>query len=318
MQLSNRIVSRLILFTLLILIVPMVTFPALLGTSLLKASLLFGLYELAFYAFVVFAFNRQAGLLQLVQVAGLCLGYRLGVGAVFGVLIAIMYAMDLSVSVTLGISSYVPAIALHVLSTPFILKPVIDEIIPVRRRRLVEPQPRTMPPPEQAGPQPQTSGQMPPANATPVVPAREVGIGSPVMTTDKEITGFDRATRYLGEDASVQIAAVVDNEGLLLSNFRRGELEPEDWAPLALLLVEAGRTVMERAGLSVPERMSALVDTFSVTVLRESGCFLLVVAEKRGEDLLRVRINQAREIVRKYIEERYATVHEHKLESRYV
>ncbi|RME23433.1 MAG: hypothetical protein D6800_09855, partial [Candidatus Zixiibacteriota bacterium] len=68
-----------------------------------------------------------------------------------------------------------------------------------------------------------------------------------------------------------------------------------------------------------PERLSAVVDDFSVTVVRESGCYLLVVAEKRGEDLLRVRINQAREMIRKYIEERYSKEeNEPKLESKYV
>ncbi|RME19005.1 MAG: hypothetical protein D6800_14865 [Candidatus Zixiibacteriota bacterium] len=319
MQLSNRDVSRLVLFTLLILIVPMVTFPALLGTTLLKASMLFGLYELAFYAIVTFIFHRQANLLQLVQAAGLCLVYRLAVGAVFGVLIAVMYAMDMSVSVTLGISSYVPAIALHVLATPFILKPAIDDIIPVRRRRVAPPQPEAAPTPQPVAPRPQVSERVKPAQPVPAADPSATGVGVTVMPMDKEIPGFDRATRYIGEDGSVQIAAVVDHEGLLLSNYRRGNLDPEDWAPLALLMVDAGGAVMGRAGLGVPERLSAVVDDFSVTVVRESGCYLLVVAEKRGEDLLRVRINQAREMIRKYIEERYAKAeNEPKLESKYV
>ncbi|MCK4574458.1 MAG: hypothetical protein KAU36_08800, partial [candidate division Zixibacteria bacterium] len=138
MEISGRVARQILLFSLIVLIIPMIVFPELFGTQLAKASLLNALYELVFYGCVLYFLNRGARLMQLVQAAGLCLVYRLALGMVLGLLIAAMYPMQLTVAVTLGMSSYIPAILLQMIATPFILKPAFKELnlvaIPQRRQ----------------------------------------------------------------------------------------------------------------------------------------------------------------------------------------
>ena len=127
MKRSENTGQRVLLFSLAALIIPMLAFPANFGMQLAKGSLIHALFELVYYGFITFVFYRRSALIELVQFAGICLVYRLTLGAFFGVLVAAMYSMDLVVSVTLGMSSYLPAILLHIGLTPFILLPVAKQ-----------------------------------------------------------------------------------------------------------------------------------------------------------------------------------------------
>lgn len=327
MEFTSRTINRTVLMSLIILVIPMVTFPSLLGTELAKASLTAFLIELVVYAVLVFFIRSQANLIQLAQTAGICLIYRLILGTIFGLLISVMYAMRVTVSVPLGLISYLPAVILQVLATPFILLPIIDQIIPSNRRRLV------VQPPTSDIDISMTIGTGSSKNSV-VRSNRPAGAGagtrneipmglkrtsihtaSPLV---RELTGFDRATRYLGEDGSVQLAAVVDREGLLVSNFCRGDIIAEDWAPLAILFGDATAAVLDRAKLGSADKVDLLVNDRHVVVVDVDGFKMMVVAERRGDDLLGVRINQGIEIIRKFIKERYSKLRESNLEKSYV
>ncbi|HKK21787.1 MAG TPA: hypothetical protein VJ983_09970, partial [candidate division Zixibacteria bacterium] len=73
---NGRIARQILLFSLLVLIIPMILFPERLGTTLAKASLVYVLFELVYYGIVSFILNRHASLVQLAQAAGLCIVYR--------------------------------------------------------------------------------------------------------------------------------------------------------------------------------------------------------------------------------------------------
>jgi len=327
MELTSRMINRTILMSLIILVIPMVTFPSLLGTELAKASLTAFLIELVVYAVLIFFIRSQANLVQLIQTAGVCLIYRLILGTIFGLLISVMYAMSVTVSVPLGLISYLPAVILQVVATPFILLPIIDQIIPSSRRRLA-----VQPPTPgidismtiQTGSSQNTVAQSKRPSEAGTVTKNEIPLGlkrttihtaSPLV---RELTGFDRATRYLGEDGSVQLVAVVDREGLLISNFYRGEIVAEDWAPLAILFGDTTATVLDRAKLGSADKFDILVNDKHIVVVDVEGFKMMVVAERRGDDLLGVRINQGIEMIRKYIEERYSKLRESNPEKSYV
>ena len=320
MQVTNKTSQRIILFTLIALIVPMIAFPHQFGTELSRGSLISALYELAFYAVVIAIIKRRGGLIQLVQSAGICLIYRLAMGALFGILIAAMYAMDITISVTLGVASYLPGIFFQAVMAPIVLWPIISQFYR-EFDKSAEDEGDSKPAPRQnttrdtgmtsiavskdrgfvskpTSPQP-VSGNV----ASRPAPGRQKETPAPKISA--ETGGFDRAVLYLGEHGSVQLAAVMDQEGLLMSSYRRGDFEPEDWSPLARVLFEVNSSVVSKCLLREPEKVDMAIDDKRLTIVRCGPFDLMVVAETQTDDVLSIRINQAVDIVRRYTEERY-------------
>ena len=134
MEISGRIARQILLLSLLVLVVSMLIFPKRYGTDLSEAPLINIVYELAFYGLVVHLLNRRLSPLQLISSAGLCMVYRFALGALTGLLIAIMYQWQVKMAVLAGMGSYLPAMLLHIVATPFILLPVVQGLHSPRAR----------------------------------------------------------------------------------------------------------------------------------------------------------------------------------------
>ena len=326
MQVSGRVTRQILLLSLLVMIVPMIVFPEQFGFNLGQASVWGLAYEFVFYGLIVFLFNRRASLWQLLQISGICLVYRFGVGVLFGLLITAMYSMRLTVSITLGMFSYLPAVLLHIAAVPFILMPLIRLFYEFgsRPQRSAEPvKPVALPavePHRETGPVSLVASKErgyqppPPPRPQPVSRRRPGDNSKPV----KEVNGFDLATRHVGVDASVQLVTLVDAEGLLLSRHTRGDMDAEDYAPYSMLFFENARTVLDRSGLGTSEKMDLTLTTNRVILVRDNGVCLMVIAERRGDDLLNIRVNQGMEIVKKYMTERYGDSAADNVERTYV
>ncbi|MBN1212523.1 MAG: hypothetical protein JXA92_08090 [candidate division Zixibacteria bacterium] len=337
MNFKENIGQRVSLLTLFALIVPLLFFPQMFGTQLAKASLVNFLYELVFYGFVIFLFNRRASLWGLVQTAGWCMAYRLGLSVAFGLLITGLFSMSLAVSLKLGLYSYLPGVVFYAVITPFIMKPVIDKVNireskPSRKKRRQV----ALPPSEPIGIHPTATDDNEPAPVRetpataiavpksvfpPVVEKTVSMMASPEPASagestrgflQSDINGFERATRYIGEHAAVHLATVVDHEGLLLANFKRGEIDPEAWAPLALVFFESNMQVLKRAATNPPEKIDIVLRDKRIVVARVSKASLMVVAERQSDDFLNIRINQGLDIIKKYIDERYSRIFKEK------
>lgn len=312
MEISARIARQTALFSLLLLIAPMVVFPARFGSSVVRASLIYAMYELIFYGLVIWMLNHRASLIQLVQASGVCFVYRLVVGAVFGLFIAIAYSMNVKVSIILGTSGYLPALLLHMIATPFVLRPLWSQMLPREERRPIRPL-QTEPPVE------------PESGLTSIAVSKERGVSvggvEPVKAAkpgtistgidtfsqipDSGGNGFERAVRYIGGDASVQMAAVIDHEGLLLGQFSRNQFECEDWAPYALTLFEVNSRVLTAGRWGRPEKLRIEMAENRLILVSEQSFTVMVMAEWQADDLLNIRINQGLEIIKKYVAERY-------------
>lgn len=317
MKRSENTGQRVLLFSLVALIIPMIAFPTNFGMQLAKGSLIHALFELVYYGFITFAVYRRNVLLELVQFAGICLVYRLALGALFGILISAMYSMGLMVSITLGMSSYLPAILLQIGLAPFILRPVAKKFFD---------EPRVIPEIPGAA----TLAAAPDQGLTSIAVSKERGVyrqtPSPALRHEPEAyadtrqretgdgltrsgagdqSGFERAVRYIGEDGSVQMAVVVDSEGLLVANFCRGDVDPDTWGPLALLLVESNLQVLARGNLGDPVKIDMLLQERRVVVALASDYYLMAVSERHQDDMLPIRVNQAQDIINKYVSERY-------------
>ena len=313
MELTARIVRQTLLISLTILVAPLLLFPDRLGTGLAGVALMTGVYELIFYAVVSYLLFRHATLGKIVQIALLCLGFRLLLGVFFGLFVAAMYSMNLAIAIKLGLAAYLPAVLLHIAVTPLVLKPISRQLVPAAVRRQVAPESPapaettdtnlTMMSATRKGASVRFDTSSTPADAVRASAETQSGIPSAPETTDD---GFDRAVRYIGEDGSVRLAAVVDPEGLLLGCFVRGDLLAEDWAPMALVISEAGQTALKRTGQDSLERVDMLLKEDRIVVARQPSWSLLVIYQRQTNDTLNIRINQGLEIIRKYMTQRYS------------
>ena len=329
MELSGRIAQRLLLFSLVALIVPMVVFPAHFGVELAQASLLNVMYELIFYGLVVFLFHRRSTLLQLVEAAGICLVYRLALGAIFGVVIAAWYSLNLTIALSLGMSGYLPAVLFQIAVTPFILIPVTDQLYrrgrPARERPAAEAVPEAPEKVRTATAVPRHRGSVLDSSAArPVASSRAAAVeetardGGVPVRHPSETNGFERAVRYIGEHGSVHLAAVVDAEGLLMAGMSRGGAVAEEWSPLALLFLQCNDEVLRRGDFGESEKLDIALADQRVSVARCGDFCLMVVAERQQDDVLNIRIHQALDIIEKYVAERYGRLFNHNAEKVHV
>jgi hypothetical protein len=315
MQISSRVSLQTALITCVLLIVPVAVFPSRLGTELVRAAWSVILLEVLYYVVSSFVLFREEQMFRRLQVAGICLVYRLSVGAVFGLVVTASYGMSLTVGLRLGMISYLPAVILHVLAAPYALRGVLASPTARRnasRRAVVRP-PQTKEAPsgmtsiaisKEKGIVSESTAGAPYAEQ---VAARPISarLESQTSSQNVEPNGFDRAVRYVGEHGSVFLVAIVDNEGLLLANFRRGNYQAEDWAPLALVFLDVNTGVLIKNRLTAPEKIDLVLKDKRVVIARDTMFSLLVLSERVADETLNIRINQAMDMIRRYAAERY-------------
>jgi len=314
---SKRVI---LLFSLILVVIPMVIFPARMGLPLVSGSAVFMLYEVLYYGAVLFFFRRQTTLATLLIGSALSLVYRMTLGAALGLAIIAMYGIDSTVAFSLGMAKYLPAVLLQVAVTPFVLRPFYLSLArtltgtPPRRHAYTSPAP--------VRPADQEIKIAAPVKfeerAGPVLSGRRSDSPMPAVTLD-DGNQFERAMAYLGEASAVRMALVVDEEGLLLARFNRCEEDPELWAPLAIILEGYNRQVLNRYRRGGdPDKIDIGTRQMRILVRRIEHVILMVLAERHADETVLIRSAQAAEMIRKYMSERYSPALFARVEERYV
>jgi predicted regulator of Ras-like GTPase activity (Roadblock/LC7/MglB family) len=305
-----------LLFSLVLVAIPMVVFPNRLGLGLGGGSAVNLLYEMVFYGVVLFLFRRNTTLVALTVGVALTLVYRLALGAAFGLALVVMYDLGLSVAFSLGMAKYVPAILLQVACAPFVLRPVylglVARLAPGRRERAFRQMPRSII-------REDVEMNAPSVSLREAVSAATTRSESVSPTAMGEGSLFDRAVGYLGESAAVRMAVLVDQEGLPLAKFVRGREDVDAWAPLAVMVLGSNRTLVARVGgQDNPDRVDIGTRGLRLLVRRIDRVILMVAAEPTIDETIHIRIAQAADMIRKYMSERYSPAVFARVEGRYV
>jgi len=316
MLINNKDYIKALLFTTLLVMIPMFYFPARFGMDLAVGSFTYSLFEIVFYGVIFYLFRMNSSLIQLLAGAGLTFIYRIMIGSIFGVMLSLMYNMNFSVSMALGISRYLPAILLHVLAAPFVMRPffllIADQTSSVKRTASRERKtPAAVQPPVEKGKDESAMPYHPHAERrSPQKKEKESAEpASPGITLGQNIDGFDRAVRYLGEHHAVSLATVVDTELLTMGTYKRGDVDPENWAAYSLLFQDANNQLLRRTGDD--ENLENIDMTFGskrLVIVKVADFNLLVLSNHEEDELLNIRIKQAAEIVKKYVSERYGNL----------
>lgn len=308
---------------------PLAVYPTLFGKDLLEASWQYIPYEAVLYGLVGAIAFRCADLISILKVAGLSLAYRLVIGSLLGILIAVVFSTDIDLAIPLAEVSYWPGLVLQIILTPLVLMPVLKEFgvrpsaprrepgrattaTPVRTQFPATPA-RERSEPVHVAPRPREIS-FPEATAAP----GRMTADSAVTTIPADLNGFDRAVRYVAEHGSVYFVAVVDHEGLLLANYFRGQLDPEDLAPLAVSFLDWNRLIVNKGHFGEIEKIDILLKEKRLVLGRIGSWCMMTLAERLADDLLNIRINQGLDMLKKHWLERNGSNRQNEVEKAYV
>lgn len=326
---GSREITQLVVFSLVVALGPLLLYPRTLGFELhLGMGLLF-LLEAIYFSIVFSILNSGSGLGATVVGTLVAFGYRIALAAFFGLMIYLPGAESFSDGFWLGINGYWPAHLTFAITSPFVTLSFVQWLVDS-----LDTGDSTSRPSKGKAPRSERTAHSPierPGmhSSTPgLKPAHSSSYQSPLSSFDVQeqssanaaefafgadesrsahasANGFERAVRYLAEDGSVRVASIVDPEGLELASFSRMGFVSSAWSPLALTLFENNSRVFSRHGCNTPNHIDLVYNDCKIDGRAVGPFYLVVVSERREDDLLGVRLNQACEMMHKFIAARY-------------
>ncbi len=125
------------------------------------------------------------------------------------------------------------------------------------------------------------------------------------MKPAKQIDKFQVSVDYITEYSGVKRAVIIDREGLVVATSAQDSVDAELWAAMCLNLVD----IMDRnmTGLIDPgcEFLSVKTGKDWITVARTSIFYLIVVADRKADDLLNVRISRSLDMISAHMKDKY-------------
>jgi predicted regulator of Ras-like GTPase activity (Roadblock/LC7/MglB family) len=324
MTISQKDSRLMLLLSSIIIIIPAVVFPARLGIDLGAGSFSYAIVEIAYYCLVLFIARPGAGLLKVFQGAAFTFLYRIVIGTIFGIVIGLLYDVTFSAALALGVSRYFPGILFHIALAPFITKSfylaMVGETSAVRKipvaganrpHRKIES--HTTQPGTDVKDNYRSSKTSVDGGSNPAMQSVEEKF------VDQNQNGFERAVNYVGGHHAVKVAVVVDHEGLTVATYKRGEIDPEEWAPLAMVFKDLNSAILGRLyDTPDPEKIILTINQDRLSILSAANFNLMVLAGREDDDLLGIRLAQAADMIRKYVSERYDTELSQSPEEKYV
>ena len=127
----------------------------------------------------------------------------------------------------------------------------------------------------------------------------------PLTKTDIQVDRFQAALSYLVEYNGVNGAMILDSEGLVIEHLNKDGVDAEQFSPLALLILDQTSRVLGRMNEPVVQSMVVKNQNSWITFERIDDLILMVRANLTTDDLLKVRIGQAVDMIKQYLKERY-------------
>ncbi len=116
---------------------------------------------------------------------------------------------------------------------------------------------------------------------------------------------FQTALKYLGEYRGVQGAVIFDNDGLVISHIGGDDFDAETFSSLALLMLELTNNVLNRLDENPVQTMMVKTKDCWITCIRSDDLILVVKADKGTDELLKVRIGQAVDMINLHFRDNY-------------
>lgn len=289
---------RILLVSLFIMVVPLTFFPKDFGLKLSWSLFLLYALELGWYMSIFFVMFSKTSALKVFLFAVVTLGYRIGLGIGFGMLLLIMFSQPLSSSLRLGIYQYIPAFLLQALMSPFVLKPLLVAF--VRKTKRVEKTPTKF---EKEVVESVPSSFIPERSREGLNLRESISSQKEIkVTREADLEGI---LHYLREYAGVKAAILVDQEGLVVAEDSLSDFDPEKVASFARCLKETNDQLLEKMGEKASERIGIYTSNLWICLNQVGNFTLVLVSDRHTDELLSVRILQSTEMIKRFLAERY-------------
>lgn len=290
-------IRGILLISLFIMVVPLIFFPKNFGLKLDWSLYSLFAFELGWYMSIFFVMFSKASAPKVFIFAMLTLGYRIGLGIGFSILLLVMFSLPLS-SLRLGIYQYMPAFLLQALMSPFALKSAFETSM--RRTRRAKRTPMQF---ERGVREPL------PSSFTPEISNEELD-GKRSISSQKEIKvvgkgSLENVLHYLREYAGVKVAVLVDQEGLVVAEDSSSGFDPEKVSSFARHLKETNDQILQKMGEKASERIGIYTRDLWICLNQIGEFTLVVVSDRQTDELLSVRISQSTGMIKKFLAERY-------------
>lgn len=288
-----------VLWGLFLVLVPLFFYPYIQKWQLPVSWVTVLIFEVVFY-FVVWFFRNPGNWGRTLASTFWSLMFRFSEAMLFGVLLWAMFSLKPGWSLKQGLAYFLPAVVLHILSVPFLLKSVLKPARVIHRA--------------------------PPAEFTKdrLIEVDKIVAEKSDVVLHKE-RGTDISESYLEEILSsltnypgVEASLLVDQEGLVIAKNCKNNFDWESWAPLPLIFEVSTTQVLSRIREKNMERMDIFSDRYWISIHKIYGFALITVSDKETDEILNVRIQKVCENVKKYLNERYHSANLKVQEENYV
>ncbi|MCK4857909.1 MAG: hypothetical protein KAT58_08080 [candidate division Zixibacteria bacterium] len=231
---------------------------------------------------------------------------RLLVSAVFFLFLLLMGSVNATTALADAFIGYKPALLLFSLTAPALYNSTIKLLLPVQAPTAKMNQQR----PLQA-----VTAARPVASTVTKYDDTEPRMQLSRLAGGGADDGFEEAVRHVAGYSGVICALVIDRDGLLVARFDRGEEDVERWAGLGLKIVADLADTLKKAGSDDPEWLKFGLAGKRFYLLRAGDMWLLSIAT--GDDLEKIRMQQAASMVSKYYQQKYECVLSSEMEKNY-
>lgn len=125
------------------------------------------------------------------------------------------------------------------------------------------------------------------------------------MKATSQINKFQVSVDYVTEYSGVKGAVIADQEGLVMATSPQDGVDAELYAAIGLNLVEIMDKNLARLIDPGCEFLSVKTGKDWITVARTSVFYLIVVADRKADDLINVRISRSIKMISSYMKEKY-------------
>lgn len=279
------------LMTAIIAALPLLIYPHSLGLGFRLGMVWYIIIELAYF-FAMFRLlnpksnNRSA----FMAVPAVFVG-RLLMSAAFFLLLLVMGSAQPAAAVAGAFGGYRPALILFSLTAPVVYNSLVKYLLP-----------RLETPPRASRIRPRDTGriiQREPLSAkiVPEQPAPEYFDHS-----------FDAAVRHVGLYSGVTNALLIDSDGLLVAQFSRELTDAEMWGALTLKIIEQFEEILLKADVSGSDRVEFVAGDRRFSMMRVEEMWLLVIAVAATDDLEKIRMQQAVDMIAKHYHDKFSNL----------
>ncbi len=296
---SAVIIRQTILWTGVLAVIPLIAYPRDFGMGMFSFHPVFGLVEWGIYFAAFITMLPKLTALQRVLASGFTVVYRLTCALMFATLAALNNDFGLADTVAIGMWSYPLALIPQVIAAPFVMRSVWGLIYPeTPQRRQPAALSSTGNLSRRRTPIPGAVGALH-AAATSAMPSTRTSIRT-------ETPDFDDAVSHVGSYTGVRMCWVVDSEGLPLAFWQRQDYTGavEFWAPMSVELVEFNRRLLSVGGEVLPQHVETRFEAGRLMLQAAGEYWIGVLTDRDADDLVGVRLTQAKDMVLKHLQER--------------